>query len=108
MIHHETSIRSKSRKTTAVPEQENVALGRAGVWRPWRSLPPPRFLGGQADLPIPRKLSRIPTDMPMGTGQCHSPHKRGEEDKTLILTVGESKQRTKREGGLKELRILFC
>ena len=85
-----------------------MALGRAGVWRPWRSLPPPRFLGGQADLPIPRKLSRIPTDMPMGTGQCHSPHKRGEEDKTLILTVGESKQRTKREGGLKQLRILFC
>lgn len=58
--------------------------------------------------PMPRKLSRTPTDVPVGTGQCYSLHKRGEEDKTLILTVRESKQRTKRAGGLKKLRILFC
>ena len=59
-----------------------------------------RLLGGEADLPTPGKLSRIPADLPVGIRQCHSLHKRGEDkDKTLILTAGESKQRTKREGG---------
>lgn len=88
---------------STVPEQENVALEREECRGQWGSLPPPRFLGGEADLPMPGKLSKIPADVPVGIGQCHSLHKRGEDkDKTLILTVGESKQRTKRDGGCKK------